>query len=147
MTELTTGVIIALVSAISTASLTAILTHWANLRREKNVSHQKIIGWLEWLKSFLEENKNFHYPEQRIKKLPWWSDYALQSIGDSLYSVDNTAREKLKKIVRECWTEYPVKEYKYNRITGGIIDTIYDDDKVNEMKKEIGELIKQISDP
>jgi DNA-binding ferritin-like protein (Dps family) len=143
MTDLTIGVIIALVSV----SLTAILTHWANLQREKNVSHQKIIGWLEWLKSFLEENKNFPYPEQRIKKLPWWADHALQSIGDSLYSIDNTAREKLKKIVRECWTEHPVKEYKHNRLTGEIIDTIYDDGKVKEMKKEIEELVKQISDP
>jgi hypothetical protein len=147
MTELTTGVIVALVSAASTASLTAILTHWANLQREKNVSRQKIIGWLEWLKSFLEEYKNFPYPEQRVKKLPWWSDNALQSIGNSLYSIDNTAREKLKKIVRECWTEHPVKENTHSRYTAEIIDTIYDDGKVNEMKKEIDELIKQIKDP
>jgi hypothetical protein len=146
MTELTTGVIVALVSAISTASLTAIITHWANLQREKNVSRQKIIGWLEWLKSFLEENKNFPHPSQRSGKLPWWSDNALQSIGNSLYSIDNTARDKLKKVVRECWTEHPVKENLLSA-SGRVINTIYDDDKVSVMKKEIEELIKQISDP
>ncbi|MGD0496623.1 MAG: hypothetical protein ABSB28_11410 [Candidatus Bathyarchaeia archaeon] len=135
-----------IVASFIAAILTATFAHLWTLRRENDSKKMKIIGWLEWLKMFLETTDQFRYKEQKINKLPWWADHAMQDIGESLYLVTENTRRNLLGLINECWLEEPVVEYLEGH-NGKILDVLYDKSKVQTMKRNIDILIKQIIDP
>ena len=137
-----------LLASIFAASLTAFLTHVYASRREDHAKRMKIVGWLEWLRNFLEQvEKELPFPEsQKIGKLPWWADNAMKDIGDSLYRLPEAARENLMKLINKCWVDEPA-EHLYDTVKDKIVDVNYNSAKVKTMKMDIEELIKQIKDP
>ena len=132
------------VTPIIAATLTALLTHLGARRREDYAKKMKIVGWLEWLKNFLKQVDHFHNKEQKIYKLPWWADHAMQNIGDSLHLLRENTRRNLLNLVNECWLDDPILAYTHEE--GKIVDASYDKQKVQNMKSNIEKLIKQIKD-
>jgi len=121
--------------AVVSGIAVAVLTHYLASRRECAARKARLVGWLRWLSSFLDQAEKGSIETKG--KLPWWADHTLQAAGDAFFVLNEKESGDLNALLSRAWSD------DVWSLEG--IEVRLDHEKAETMRKLTTKLIAELS--